>query len=351
MTVIKTNLDSPVFIGGTGRCGTTIMANYLASDSNFSLQAHENKLFVEQDGFVDLIDAFTKHDCQTRRHFAIHRFIKWAKRLSIIGCETFQLNPYLDILSKSIGFQKAAERLQRELPDEDVHIHAIAHLFKKGHYEKCINNFLKKIIYTVIKEGVFDTSGMNKPFYVAKDLTRLQILEYIRHFAYELYEEDENKRWIDDTPANSIQLPFLIELFPNAKFIHMVRNPFDVADSMIGQVWSKYKTPFEVLKSIQSNHKCVANFISKHETDNLITIKLEDLVGDPLLIENKLSDFLGSKLDLNHDLISQKQANINRSNLHLKEDEQKELSFLLAWMKEFGFDCQLSNQELEKPNA
>ena len=50
---------------------------------------------------------------------------------------------------------------------------------------------------------------MIKPFYIAKDLKRSQILEYIRSFAYELYGEDENIRWIDDTPSNSKQLAFV----------------------------------------------------------------------------------------------------------------------------------------------
>ena len=338
MTLIKNNLDYPVFIGGTGRCGTTVMANYLASDSNFYLPAHENKLFIEQDGFLDLADVFTKHNCLIRKHIAISRFIEWAKRLAIPGCETVQLNPYLNTLSKSIGFQKAAERVQRELPGQNVHIHAIGHLFKKGHYEKCIDRFTSKIIYKVIKEGIFDTIGMMKPFIVAKDLTRSQILDYIRNFAYELYGAEENIRWIDDTPSNSIQLPFLIELFPNAKFIHMVRNPFDVASSMIDQVWSSYKTISDALKGIQYHHKCLDNLLPNLKKDNLITIKLEDLAIEPLLVQEKLSVFLGSKLNLNQSIISQGNANINRQNYGIKDEELREFSFLIEWMSKMGYN-------------
>tara|TARA_Y100001968_G_scaffold238272_1_gene221599 strand:+ start:1065 stop:2084 length:1020 start_codon:yes stop_codon:yes gene_type:complete len=338
MPLIKNNLDYPVFIGGTGRCGTTVMANYLASDSNFHLPCRENKLFVEQDGFIDLMDIFTNHNCPIRKHIAISRFIEWAKRLAIIGCETVQLNPYLNILSESIGYHKAAEKLQRDLPDQNVHIHGIGHRFKKGHYEKCINNFINKIIHKVNKDGTFNTAGMMKPFYLAKDLKRSQILEYIRNFAYELYGEDENIRWIDDTPSNSKQLPSLIEIFPNAKFIHMVRNPFDVADSMIEKVWSPYNTILDALKGIQIHHKHLYNLSSTLEKDNLITIKLEDLVMDPLLIQEKLSVFLGSQLNLNQSIISQKKAHINRHNHCIKDEEIKELSFLNEWMNKMGYN-------------
>ena len=336
--MIKNKLDFPVFIGGTGRCGTSIMATLLGSDSDFFLPVHENKLFVEQDGFLDLIDCFSKHSCLVRKHFAISRFKEWAQRLATYGCETTQLNPYLGLLSQKIGFQKAAERLQREMPDQIIHIHAIGHHFKKGHYDKCITNFLNKVIDRVVEEGIFVTKGMIKPFYKGKALKRYQILEFIREFAYELYGNDGDIRWVDDTPANSFQIPFLFEIFPNSKFIHMVRNPFDVADSLIDQVWSIYTTQFEALKYIQHHHKCFENLSSKYEKDQLITIKLEDLVRDPLLIQDKLSAFLGSKLNLNQSLISQEKANIKRSNLSISEDEKRELSFLIDWMKKFDFN-------------
>ena len=55
MTLIKSNLDFPVFIGGTGRCGTTVMANYLASDNNFSLSILSILLLSFGDQWIDEI--------------------------------------------------------------------------------------------------------------------------------------------------------------------------------------------------------------------------------------------------------------------------------------------------------
>ncbi len=144
-----------------------------------------------------------------------------------------------------------------------------------------------------------------KPFYIGKDLTRLELLDFIREFANELYGNYGNRRWIDDTPSNSIQIPFLFELFPNAKYINIVRHPYDVADSTLNQLCSKENTFEEALKSIQYHHKYSEELKSKFKKENVLTLKLEDLVDDPTFIQKKLSNFLDSELNLNHKLINE----------------------------------------------
>ena len=118
----------------------------------------------------------------------------------------------------------------------------------------------------------------------------------------------------------------------------MVRNPLDVADSKIGHVYYPNNTISDTLKDIQNHHKLLDNLFSTLEKDNLITIKLEDLVIDPLLIQEKLSVFLGSQLNLNQSIISQKNAHINRHNYCIKDEEIKELSFLIEWMNKMGYN-------------
>ncbi len=43
----------------------------------------------------------------------------------------------------------------------------------------------------------------------------------------------EKRRWVDGTPEYSLQIPALISLFPNAKFVHIVRDPRLVASSLV----------------------------------------------------------------------------------------------------------------------
>jgi len=45
--------------------------------------------------------------------------------------------------------------------------------------------------------------------------------------------EDPKNRWIDGTPENTFYMYSLSLLFPNAKFIHILRNPHEVAQSLM----------------------------------------------------------------------------------------------------------------------
>jgi hypothetical protein len=45
-------------------------------------------------------------------------------------------------------------------------------------------------------------------------------------------EQSPKRRWVDGTPENSLAMSFLRKTFPLAKFIHVIRHPFDVAASM-----------------------------------------------------------------------------------------------------------------------
>ena len=110
------NFEHPVFIGGTGRCGTTVMADFIGSDDNFFLPCHENKLIVEADGLIDLCTAFTSHnDDPIRKHRALVRFFLWSERLRDLGCQNMEINKQLHEVTKLIGWQNAVDLIQREL--------------------------------------------------------------------------------------------------------------------------------------------------------------------------------------------------------------------------------------------
>lgn len=54
-----------------------------------------------------------------------------------------------------------------------------------------------------------------------------------RHFARRRSVVDPKRRWVDATPENSHYIYPLSKMFPGAKFIHLLRNPHDVASSLM----------------------------------------------------------------------------------------------------------------------
>ncbi len=56
--------------------------------------------------------------------------------------------------------------------------------------------------------------------------------EFIDRFFAEYARKHDATRWVEKSPANVTQLPFLFERFPNAKFVHLIRDGRDVACSL-----------------------------------------------------------------------------------------------------------------------
>jgi len=71
----------------------------------------------------------------------------------------------------------------------------------------------------------------------------------------------------------------LFELIPDAKFIHVTRDPRDVVASMIKQRWCPSELDQTINLYLSIIEKSVGN-TNSISTDNIITIKLEDIVRD-----------------------------------------------------------------------
>ncbi len=50
-------------------------------------------------------------------------------------------------------------------------------------------------------------------------------------FALKQKSDDPKKRWVDATPQNTYAVHGLLKIFPQAKFIHLLRHPLEVANS------------------------------------------------------------------------------------------------------------------------
>jgi len=52
-------------------------------------------------------------------------------------------------------------------------------------------------------------------------------------FALKRHEDDSKERWVDGTPENAHAVFPLLDLFPEAKFIHLLRDPHEVVRSLM----------------------------------------------------------------------------------------------------------------------
>lgn len=141
--------------------------------------------------------------------------------------------------------------------------------------------------------------------------TIVYILDLIRHdviersasaiFACTAHWHAENagkKYWVEQTPTHVFYIKEILQEYPNARFIHIVRNPLAVVAS--GKTRStvrkdKEKWPFDpVLRSI-AWRKSVQTALSaqRRHPEKVITVRYEDLVSKSSETIKALCEFLG----------------------------------------------------------
>ena len=94
-------------------------------------------------------------------------------------------------------------------------------------------------------------------------------------------------------PANTARLAFLKEQFPNAKFIHIVRNPYEVYAST-EKLWQTMFNAFSMhqFKDIETHphtleiyETMMKKYLAERETildEDFIEVRFEDLEHDPI---------------------------------------------------------------------
>lgn len=107
----------------------------------------------------------------------------------------------------------------------------------------------------------------------------------------------------DKTPQNAVRMHELAVLFPEAKFVHVVRNPLDAAWSAWHHLGPQDGRPMPAYVRHFLAEVWPANVGPAHEAaqalgpDRCLEIKYEDLAADPEPVARKLLGFLGLSAD------------------------------------------------------
>ncbi|MBK8161718.1 MAG: sulfotransferase [Gammaproteobacteria bacterium] len=287
----------PIFVGGTGRSGTSVMGDLLGSHPAIVLPAHENKLIVEQGGLMDLVDQLGGRYDMKRHHYAVANFIGWAARLRVIGFADAALNARVrELMAAGTGLHEAFESVGRGHPGAGFSIHAVGQFIGMEHYDACVNDFVRGLIESVSAEGIVDTEGLIRPFFTPKAMTRAEALAACRAFLGRLYslplQRAGAQRWCDDTPDSWLYLDFLHELYPGMRFIHMIRDPRDVVGSYMKQTWAP-SDPKAIVAGFKAQFAAYEAVKTRVPAECVREIRLEDISADKAAVLDDLSAFLG----------------------------------------------------------
>jgi hypothetical protein len=246
------NIDvkKPIFIIGHWRSGTTFLHYLMGQDKNL--------------GYTSTMDTLDPSI-----------FLNYEKILK-------------NIVSNSLPKKRPMDNLemQADLPYEEEY--AIANLspysfYHAWYFPRQIDRYFKRdVLYEDVDESV--------------------IKEWKRVYSYFLkkivYKHD-GKQIMLKSLVNTAKIKFLLQLFPDAKFIHICRNPYNVYMS----TWKLYNSILPLFsfqhvnkenfdKSILSIYKGIyKNYLEERRLipkENLIEIKYEDFIKDPIKTLEKI---------------------------------------------------------------
>lgn len=134
-----------------------------------------------------------------------------------------------------------------------------------------------------------------KDHYAQLPLDRTWLISWMRRFVLELFAALGKKigkyRWTEKTPSHVRFMSFISEVFPDAQFIHMIRDGRKVVSSLKDMDWA----PKDINKNIENWIESVSlgrEIGIKIGKQRYIEIKYEDLVKDPETVLRRLCNFL-----------------------------------------------------------
>jgi len=232
---------SPLFTGGTGRSGTTIILNLLKNHPQVhSSLPREIKYLTARYGLIDL---------NFGRSLSLEEDFK-SKRNNIAA--------------------RILNRFGKKKKDR-----FLIYLNSKWWSEIGKKGKPRGLVQGITKEQL-DLAVVNFKTYFDSDKKRAS-----RAFFYEISAaqiEDKNvKYFADSTPLNMMQAGYIYKLFPNAKFINMIRDGRDVALSVSKERWGP-DDPHEALTWWANRIEKAHNALLKVRAKDQMQMRLEDLI-------------------------------------------------------------------------
>ena len=232
---------TPVFIGGTGRSGTTILRNLLSRHPDFhGSMPREIKYLTSRHGLVDI--ALTR-PIQLEENLKAKRNNLLARMLPLLGQSKISL------------FER--ELLGRWWSETG----------KKGNIRGLVQGISREVLEAEFAKFKVDFRVDSKRASrdLFESLSRAQMKDGVtRYFG-------------DSTPVNIMQADLINMLLPRSKFIHVIRDGRDVASSVVKEKWG----PSEHFAALDWWKKRIVTgqlALSKIKTENKLELRIEDLV-------------------------------------------------------------------------
>lgn len=118
------------------------------------------------------------------------------------------------------------------------------------------------------------------------------------HTFYALYAQREGgkSRWGDKTPSYVLHIPLLAQLFPQAQFLHIIRDGRDIALSISEKLWGGGSAVYAAAlwQAYVTQARITGSRLPRTQYQE---VRYEDLVATPRAVLQDLCAFLGEEFD------------------------------------------------------
>lgn len=241
----KPEINSPVFIIGHWRSGTTFVHNVLSCDPQF--------------GYCTTYQTVFPH-----LMFSGSRFFKWAAKICMPSTRP------TDSLE-----------LRVEQPQEEEF--ALANMTPMAHYH-----------FWIFPQRMAEYRARSLLLATASEAQKSELIEAQRKMMQIALACQHKSRFLSKNPPHTGRIGELLKAFPDAKFIYLIRNPYTVFESTrnffihtIAPLKMQSITHEELEQEILANYTALYHQYRQEKIripeGNLIEVRFEDFEADPML--------------------------------------------------------------------
>jgi len=291
----------PIFVGGAGRSGTTLVNRLLGRHPKVFALPDETRFIVDPDGLITLVDCLTVRYSAAQSREALYRFERLLKSYLVTPKQTpyfgYDLSRFVDrdfLLARTDMF--VAEFAKREFLGADA----------PSEERGTDRTILQRVGLTL---RILPRPGPRKHKLKVVDYQRdrSQLVKAAANFIADIFTRaskgNGKESWSEKTPSNFLHFEFLHELFPHAILLHVKRDPIAVVGSMRSRPWAPESTEAACwyLRSIYDRWFDVKNRLVEQGIA-YFEIKFEDLVDAPEQVLREIFGTAGLGAGLDFDL-------------------------------------------------
>lgn len=313
-----------VFVTGTGRSGTNITKKLFAQHPDIATLPFEHRFTIDPLGVVDFYRSYPQQWSPYWCDYKVKDFIRFLRSLGSVSpekaskTEAAKANDPTGLVKTHPSY--AGWALEEWFPGYSALVDEL---------EKSLVAFDYSGRWPGSQEGVVNNRMQFTPRLTKSDLQGI-LTPFLDDLTAAVLGQQNRSIFLEDNTHSLLYASSLFELYPNAKMIHVVRDPRDVLASLMEQPWCPNDLDQLIVwyKNVMDQWSAQQGLI---KPEQWLEIRFEDLITDTTKTVKSICDFcsLSFEEELLHTELSN--HNIGRFEQKWSSDDVKRIE------QELGF--------------